>query len=40
MRPLVFEEVSLASGGAVSVSADKRSFVVAELRIADAIVLR
>lgn len=39
-RPIAFTATTLASGGAVTVAADKMSFVVAELKIADAIILR
>jgi hypothetical protein len=39
-RPIAFTAVTMASGGAVTVAADKISFVVAELKIADAIILR
>ena len=39
-RPIAFIAATLASGGAVTVARDKRSFAVPELRVADAIILR
>ena len=39
-RPIAFATAELASGGAVQVAADKQSFAVPELRVADAIILR
>ncbi len=38
--PVVFATAELASGGAVQMAADKRSLLVPEFVIADAIILR
>ena len=39
-RSLAFTSATMASGGVVQVAADKMSFLVARLEIADAIILR